>query len=292
MDYENNENIENQIEKEESGDLTPDTETASSSDKGPKIYYENMVSHDEEEESKTVKVKKKRILNTPIIIAICIVAVTILGFLAYDVFFNSTIYGTWTFDDETATATDDEINPAYYTFNSDGTAYVTCGTVTFKGTITMNESDNSKASIYIPSFIGEQEFNIAVTGNKLMTRHLILSNDNVTGSFTSASEKKSTVDKYEDFALDEDIVDTWVDSYYGVSYTFNEDGTMIMNQSDMIVIEGVYTTDKENNKMTVKYVVSEEVESEMSYGYDKANDVLVINGLGLTRASQASADEG
>lgn len=282
MDYENNENN----LTEESSQQTTESEK---SDKGPKIYYENIVTETQAEQ-KPVKVKKKRLLNTPIIIAICIVAVSVLSFLVYDIFFNTSIYGTWTFD-STTVSTDDEINTAYYTFNNDGTASVTCGNVTFNGTITISSEDNTKAVISIPNFIGEQEYNIAVTGNKLSTRHLILSSESVTGSFTSAKAEKVPVEKIKDFVIDNEIIGEWSDDYYGMSCTFNEDGTVIINQGDIMIVEAAYSTDKANNKITLKYEMAKEIDDEWSYGYDKKNDTLVLNGLGLKRVDPASADE-
>ena len=282
MDYENNENN----LTEESSQQTAESEKL---DKGPKIYYENIVT-EAQAEQKPVKVKKKRLLNTPIIIAICIVAVSVLSFLVYDIFFNTSIYGTWTFD-STAVSTDDEVNTAYYNFKNDGTASVKCGNVTFNGTITMSSEDNTKATISIPNFIGEQEYNIAVTGNKLSTRHLILSSESATGSFTSADEKKVAVEKIKDFVIDNEIIGEWSDDYYGMSCTFREDGTVIINQSDVMIVEAAYSTDKENNKITLKYQMAKEINDEWSYGYDKKNDTLVLNGLGLKRVNPASADE-
>lgn len=282
MDYENNEkNLQNEEINE-----SPEPERP---DRGTKIYYENIVTETEAEQ-KPVKVKKKRLLNTPIIIAICIVAVSVLSFLVYDIFFNTSIYGTWTFD-STTVSTDDEINTAYYIFKNDGTASVTCGNVTFNGTITMSSEDNTKAVISIPNFIGEQEYNIAVTGNKLSTRHLILSSESVTGSFTSADEKKVAVEKIKDFVIDNEIIGEWSDDYYGMSCTFREDGTVIINQSDVMIVEAAYSTDKENNKITLKYQMAKQIDDEWSYGYDKKNDTLVLNGLGLKRVNPASADE-
>ena len=210
--------------------------------------------------------------------------------MVYDIFFNTSIYGTWTFD-STTVSTDDEINTAYYTFKNDGTAYVTCGNVTFNGTITISSEDNTKATISIPNFIGEQEYNIAVTGNKLSTRHLILSSESVTGSFTSADEKKLAVEKIKDFVIDNEIIGEWSDDYYGMSCTFNEDGTVIINQGDIMIVEAAYSTDKANNKIKLKYEMAKEINDEWSYGYEKKNDTLVLNGLGLKRVNPASADE-
>lgn len=305
MNFDNNENenLEQNTQSSENINDNADTqENITEPQKvthSAKIYYENMIPSKEENQEKNNKPKKQRLLNTPIIIAACTLLVAILCFLVYYFFFDNSIYGTWTFDDETsanATSTADEADKVttYYTFNSDGTATASFGTVIFKGTVKVTQKADGTASadIEIPQFVSGT-FNVAITGNKLMTRHLVLSNDSANGSFTSATESKATLEKYKDFKSDDDIIGTWSDSDTGISYTFNKDGTALANQSDSLIINYVYTVDKDKGTISVKYIHSKTQEDSLQYSYDKDKDTLVIEGLGFKRGTveQTTAEQ-
>lgn len=245
--------------------------------------------------------KKKSVIQLPIIIALICVVVVALGFLVFKCFFNTSVVGTWSVSndstaDEATTATQDEVGINYYTFEDDGTASITLGTMKMVGTYTVTQEDGTQTiTINIP-YVLQSAFDYEVTGNAFTGRTLLLTNTEYQAKFTlkSANIKAPELKPAEDFKSNEKITGKWKDqtdynagNAYNISYTFNENGTVSINEGDQLYVEGVYTYD--DSTITVTYYAGAEATMTLQYSFD--GDILVINGLGYSKDTGASADE-
>ena len=245
--------------------------------------------------------KKKSVIQLPIIIALACVVVVALGFLVFKCFFNTSVVGTWAVDntatgDEATTATQDEAGINYYTFDDDGTASITLGTMKMVGTYTVTEEDGAQTlTINIP-YVLQSAFEYEVSGNAFTGRTLTLTNADYQTTFTlkSANIKTPELKPDENFKPNEKITGKWKDqadynasNSYNISYTFNENGTVSINEGDQLYVEGVYTYD--DSTITVTYYASAEATMALQYSFD--GDILVINGLGYSKDTGSSADQ-
>lgn len=250
----------------------------------------------EETVAAPVAVKKKGLLQVPIIISIAILLVVVLGFLVYKCFFNTSIVGTWSVKN---TATSDEASLAedtlksYYTFDKDGEASITIGSMSMVGTYSLAESEEDGSltvEIYIPSVM-QGSFQYTVSGNAFTGRTLILTDTYYGQSyeFEGTDLVIPELKPADDFKTNDELVGTWTydDGYNKLSYDLRADGTATINQMDMLFAEGVYTyTD---SQIIITYMAYEESEMVINYMFD--NDALIIDGYMFVKEGTASADE-
>lgn len=246
-------------------------------------------------------VKKKRFLQTPIIISLVCVIVVLLAFLVFKCFFNTSVVGTWVIEnsstaDEATTSSSEIDSNYYYTFDEDGTASVTFGTIKYVGNYAVNSENDTKTMI-LNIVNSSQEFEYSISGNIFTGRILTLKNStyNTEFSLKSASLKPFDLKVDEKFKPNEKIIGRWKDSesYNGgnslnYTYEFNADGTVLINQNDQLIVNGVYTyTD---NTISVKYYADQEYTMDLIYEFK--NDIMVINGfIGFERDTGSSSDE-
>ncbi len=249
--------------------------------------------------------KKKFILQKPIIIALSIFICALLAFGVYRLFFFSSIEGVWAFkysDDLTL----------YYTFE-DGKAKMTYGTVDFVDTYTLEQDENGNNIFIISSSAGgplayyspiSGSYTVSLSGSSLFGQSMTLtstSSEEVVQELTSGKIPQDILKPDEDFVADEKLIGTWeyVMEDYGISmsYTFNEDGTILINQYDQMIYNGIYNiTDKvtsmdaSGNEVTtsgsgveITYYVSEEFTDTIPYEF--SGDTLVIGGVGYTKVN-------
>ena len=244
-----------------------------------------------------VAVKKKRLIQVPIIISIVIVLVVAASFFVYKSFFNTSIVGSWTVKNtasaDEASLGNDSSQKSYYTFKEDGTASITIGSMSMVGTYSLveNKEDGSLSlEAYIPSVM-QGTFNFEISGNAFTGRTLVLTDTyyNQSYEFESAELVIPKLKPADDFKADEKLVGTWTydDGYNKLSYNFRKDGTATVNQMDMLYAEGVYSvTDKQ---IVVKYMAYEE--SEMIIDYIYKDNALIIDGYEFVKEGTATADE-
>lgn len=257
-----------------------------------KVYFEN-IQKDPSDENIDLKPKKKVKVQTPIIIAGVILLLTVLSFLSYNLFFDNSIAGTWSYEfdltPQEQMATSDEVSKVkmYFKFDKNGEAYSYVGNAQTVGTYTTstNEEGKSVVSIDIPQQLSG-DFVTTIKGNKVTGRELTLQLGEQALSFKSDKYKKPALKPIKGFKADEEIIGTWEDDVYGSQYTFTKDGKLIMNQSDIMIFEGVYTVSKEN-VITVKIITATEEDFDMNYGYDKENETLVIEGVGYKKVADS-----
>lgn len=262
-----------------------------------KVYFENMQAP--APAAVPVQGKTKLKINTPIIIGGIILILALVTFLAYTIFFDTSIVGTWSYSVDTAgTATPDEATAdeadevkIFLIFEADGAAKMCIGTQEARGDYTVSLSDNNESivSLNITQTVFTGDFGYKVTGNKITGRTLTLYYEGEEiMKFNSDSFKTPKLDVPEDFKTNDKMIGTWQDEMYGIKYTFNKDGTLIMNQSDTIIISGVYTLDEENGAIKFTIVGDGQEELLLSYGYDEESDTLVIDTLGYKRVTEGS----
>lgn len=252
-----------------------------------------------------VEKDKKKVLQKPIIIAACILAVALIAFLVYTLFFHNTIQGTWEIEgsdgytyyynfENTASATPDLTGTQQNTNSKKVT--MTFGTISFVGDyITSNE--NGVNSVTINQYYGELygNYTVEIKGNKIFGgRTLTLTNENG-DTFelkqASAPSPSTLLKKPENFEVDENLIGEWeyVFEDYGVSYKFkfNKDGTMQINQYDSIIYDCVYTADGSVVKCT--FYANEETSQDLEYSCD--GTTLEFMGLRCTRVGAATKDQ-
>ena len=97
------------------------------------------------------------------------------------------------------------------------------------------------------------------------------------------------VDK--DFKADKKITGSWTydNGYAKMTYKFNDDGTVEINQSDALNVDGTYLI--KNGTIIIKYYYTDEVEMDVAYSVEsnglKLNDILYTKDDGSAKATTA-----
>ncbi len=241
-------------------------------------------------------VKKKSFIQAPVIVSAIILVLVALGFLVFRCFFNTSIVGVWT-TSEASTATADEASEesvkTYLAFENDGTVYLAIGTMKMQGTYSVltNEEGTSVVDCSIPNAL-EGEYEFTVSGNEFSGRKLTLTNSTYGQSweYESANRVIPEVKVEEGFKPSEKLTGNWIydDGYYMFSYDFKEDGTVTVNQSDILFVDGVYNyTD---DVITIKYYTDSERTMEVQYQFN--DDVLYMDGIPYTlEGSESTSDQ-
>ncbi len=241
-------------------------------------------------------VKKKSFIQAPVIVSAIILVLVALGFLVFRCFFNTSIVGVWT-TSEASTATADEASEesvkTYLAFENDGTVYLAIGTMKMQGTYSVltNEEGTRVVDCSIPNAL-EGEYEFTVSGNEFSGRKLTLTNSTYGQSweYESANRVIPEVKVEEGFKPSEKLTGNWIydDGYYMFSYDFKEDGTVTVNQSDILFVDGVYNyTD---DVITIKYYTDSERTMEVQYQFN--DDVLYMDGIPYTlEGSESTSDQ-
>lgn len=245
--------------------------------------------------------KNKKLIQLPIIIGIVIVAAAAITLFVIKAFFDTSIVGTWI---ETVPLTSDTSSSdetanfdVYYTFNNDGTLDYTVGTMSWNGTYTVSADDSGNQTLEMVLNGSQTSCNYTVSGNMFTGRTLELS---TSSSTTKVDLKSGSVVKPElkvdkDFKANDKVTGTWTydNGYAKMTYKFNDDGTVEINQSDSIKAEGTYLI--KNNTIIIKYYYTDEVEMDVAYSVEKdglkLNDILYTKDDGSAKATTAAATE-
>lgn len=248
----------------------------------------------------TVAVKtKKRFIQVPIIISIALVVLVALGFLVFKLFFDTSIVGTWTVkdnatSDEAATATSDEAAKTYFTFDSDGKATAQIGTMRMEGTYSTSSDEDGKRNveISIPSVL-EGSYEFTVSGNAFSGRTLLLNGtyygQSVALTMESAKLDVPKLEPDKDFKPNDKLTGKWTydDGYYQMGYEFRNDGTVTVNQSNILFADGVYSfTD---SQITIKYYTNKEAKMELDYTLK--DDSIIIDGMQFKKDTGSTNDQ-
>ncbi len=256
---------------------------------------------DTKEQSSDKKPKKRKRVRAPIIIAACIMLCTVIGFAVWKCFFDTSILGSWTLtQDGTSGKLQSVGDPTGLTFNKNNELLYTYGGITLIGKyyITENESkDDTKVHIVLTNngqMINNVYFDYSLDGNVFTGRSLRLSNDYNGTEYrqiyknTALSQK---VNMYKDNKTDNALVGSWLykseDEGYPYTLTFNSDGTMEQNSSE-ISLRGSYTA--QDGKLKYKVVAAENKEQEYELTYKiKDNKLTLQDNFELTKVSDKYA---
>ncbi len=271
-------------------------------DSSPKAESENNDTPLETTTPPTV-VKKKPFIQLPVIIAAALVLAVALGLFVFKGFFDTSLPGTWIFEQElqTSTSTEDESETDstkilnYFTFKDDGELTVTVGTISYIGSYSISDDSENNGKIltmYVPSVINGT-FNMEVSGNIFSGRTLSLTNTSSTDTKFELKSGKYTAPEIKrdgDFTPNEDLIGKWTydDGLYNLSFEFNKDGTATYTENKQIKFDGIYSyTD---STITLTYYTIEEATMETDYTVSDGS--IVINGITFTKETDSTADEG
>lgn len=239
--------------------------------------------------------KKKRLLQFPIIISIIIVAVAVISLLVYKGFFDKSLTGSWatkvqaesaTADEATNDESDEELQ--YWVFDNDGKLKVSMGSVYYVYNYETSVSEEGENQLMVSFNGSESVFTYKIEGNFFIGKKLTLSNSYGAEDIKleSKSYKEPDLKHDDNFKPNDKLIGTWSynNGFSQMSYTFNEDGTMQMNQMDMIFVDGVYTyTD---NTIEIKYLTN--TESYMDLSYTVEENGLNINNILFEKVTEES----
>ena len=241
------------------------------------------------EETEGKPAKKKFFLQIPVIIALCIVVATLLGYFVFVGFFLKEPEGvTWSNEIEGATY--------YYEFKNDGTFQANVGSIEINSTYQKEKGEDGNTitvGTNIGSLYASAPATYTVSGSRL------LGNQTLEGSYgegydftlTQSSKKILMPDLPEDFTPNEDIVGTWLFKYMGYDIykvTFSDKGSMVLEfVQDGIKYNGTYTIDDSTINFT--YCVTENVAVPIEYTLVD-NDNLTFMGYNFVREGSAAAE--
>lgn len=226
-----------------------------------------------------VKTKKRRFLMPCIIIAIVIFVLAAASGAAFLVLHN-TPAGVWAVEGS-------EEAGAYYVFDNNGVAQMVTGTVSYKGTYSLQEAtgdSGQKINLYIPVGYSaiQGDFDYTLTGNIFTGRKFVISaGEGQELKLVSSALPENTLEPAKDRKTDDKLIGSWKlkDSQNSVTYTLNADGTIVL-ESDSMRIAGVYTI-KDGKIVTTYVMAGQNNDMEETYSFDK--DTLLINGSGFEK---------
>lgn len=242
-------------------------------------------------------VKTRTKVQKPIIIAACVLAAALVAFVCFKVFFNNSIVGTWVLaSDATADeATDggDGEQLSYYTFESDGTATITLGTMKIVGTWSYADDNTSSADqqgdavTVSVSYFFNGTFTVDLGGNAITGRTLSMKGDNYNIDFVSTTLPDNKMEPSKDFKAVDSVVGKWNNSDYNLTYTFNKDGTCKLSQEyDTLILDGVYTVDEKKSVIEITYMEKATGKMSIEYSLGDSKDKITFSGLEYTRVTE------
>ena len=227
--------------------------------------------------------KRKIIKNNQLTVVLCITIAAVLTAVIWSMFFNRDITGTWyyyhtgtyteTKDIPSKETTDQPEIHTYtqrvsYNFDDDNICTVTLGSMSVKGPYQIYDTGAEPilaVGVYYldtPLFIGN--YNYKVSGNVFTGKKLTLysSEGSASDLVLDKGEGEFSLKPFENAKLDEKIYGRWKNSEYDQYFTFKDDGHMILELENKIVIDHVYTIMGESTILT-RY----EADSEQNYSY-------------------------
>ena len=234
---------------------------------------------------------KKRSIQKPIIIAAIIVIAAIIAAGAYFLLFNNTVTGTWVYDEASSSADeakatekkDDEI-VRYYTFENDGKATISLGTIEITGTweyandsASSDQKQSDKINITILPIISGT-FDYKVEGNIFTGKTLTLTTNNTPIKFKSAQKTTPELKVSKKFKPVKGVTGSWKNKDFNYIYTFNSDGTCDLKTGDQINTTGTYTVDTKKKQITIAYVGEKKSKMQLPYTTSKDNKTLTLSG--------------
>lgn len=239
----------------------------------------------ESEESKPVK---KRRIQIPVIISVCIVALALIGYFIFTAFFLREPEGVvWSTELDGATY--------YFEFGKDNEFKAYVGSVEVTSTYEKSKTDEGNyltIGTNVANFYSGTQATYEISGSRLLGNQTLdySYGEGYDFSLKQSGRKDISLELPENFVPDEELLGEWNFRYYGYDIykvTFNDDGSMVLEfVQDGIKYNGTYTI--EDNNVNFTYYVSDSVAAPLEYSVD--GDTLTFLGATFVRAG-SEADE-
>ena len=237
------------------------------------------------------KQKKQFPIQIPIIIAACIVAAAILGYLVVTAFFLREPEGvTWSQELEGATY--------YFEFGNNNVFKAYVGSVEIESTYQKAKTDSGNTltiGTNVCNFYSGYPATYEITGSRILGNQTLNYSYGEGADYTlvQASRKAVDLELPENFEADPELLGTWVFQYFGYDVykvTFNDNGTIKLQfLQDGITYNGTYTLE-DNGVMNFTYYVSDNVATQLDYSVN--GDTLNFLGATFVReGSNATVDQ-
>ncbi len=236
--------------------------------------------------------KKKFPIQIPVIIAACLLIVSLLSYLVFTAFFLKEPEGvTWSSELDGATY--------YFEFNDDSTFKAYVGSVEITSTYEkVKDAENGNSltvNTNVCNFYSGAPATYTISGSRLLGNQTLdySYGEGYDYSLTQAKREKVDLELPKDFVADEALLGEWIFQYYGYDIykvTFNDDGSMVLEfVQDGIKYNGTYTID--NGNLNFTYYVSDSVAAPLEYSVN--GDTLTFLGATFTRpgAEPATPDQ-
>lgn len=269
----------------------------------------NDILRDIEDLEEKPKKKKSTYLQIPVIISICLVIASLLGYFTYKSVLIKEPEGViweWVSDDDTVW---------YYEFKEDNIVkiYSASYEITSDYIKDKDSGKTNKLSLPFPTqlqlgcFVLDEEIDYSVSGIRIagdqrMTISYSISGEDHEYELSQVSERENVLDLPEDFSADEDLLGEWTNyaSSNGVQYTlaFYDDGSCKLNTiydfddgtHTEICRNNIYTVD--SGELHITYMTDDT--NVESYQYSVKDDILYLDGTPIyyrTDSSPSTPDQ-
>lgn len=219
---------------------------------------------------------RKRSVDTPFMVALFIVVISIIILSVWTMFFDTSIKGSWRLSIK------DDSGDSFYELNfKDNNEFdYSFGGVTYSGRYTLDIEQNSLAlsSSSYGKYNLNSRFNYQVNGISFGKRELLLyTADNDELSFLSSDNYVPVIKYYSDFSPNEKLLGSWLykDNEQGYNYTFTffDDGRYEYLCSGSRHI-GAYKTN--SDKFTYNLIVDNNTVNEETMTYSVTDGKLTL----------------
>ncbi len=254
--------------------------------------------------------KRKIVRNRPLAVAFPIVLLLFFVLLSWVIFFDNSFSGTWhymnTFEleetqdiayissdtaetiDQVETTVNEYTTKIAFNFGSNDAFSITTGTLTLPGFyMTANDDDGTPVLVLYVYYDGTpsyyDSYYYEFKGNLLTGKKIVLTNDEGESFELVPGEGEIMLNKFDNMQLDDNLVGTWNNSERGMTYEFNNDGTMHFEAEDGLAVDFVYTVMKDANTILVKYYGNSELSDSYMYSID--DNGLYLNGVMFSKVN-------
>lgn len=165
-----------------------------------------------------------------------------------------------------------------YVFKDEKTAIMAMGNVAYCSELKLEKNKEGKDTLFAKLYYninGTYIYEISDDGKRLT-----LTEDGVENSekvvLNKVADYQFMPDPPKNLKIDERLIGTWKDKEgSGITYTFNENGTMENNSLNVIITYAQFSAS--DGKISVLYNQGTDVEDSYKYSFD--GDVLIIDGV-------------
>jgi len=250
----------------------------------------------EETQPKPILPRKRKIVkNNQLIVVFCITLAAVLTASIWHMFFDRDITGCWYYNHTGGYTESEDISSkettdlpeahtftqrVSYNFDDSGKCTVTLGSMSVTGPYQKYDIGAEQIlaiGVYYqdtPLLTGNYHYK--VSGNVFTGKKLTLFSDAGSASdiVLEQGEGDFSLSRFEDEKLDEKIYGRWKNSEYDQIFTFRDDGHMILELDNKIVIDHVYTIIDEST-ILAKYATDAEQSYSYHYEFDNEGNLLI-----------------